>query len=70
MGVVFAEASIGYGSTPGMLTMAENNGNGGLGSGKNDPGGLLKVEKKMGVWGLSTKMVSCGKFSAQMVLQE
>lgn len=65
-GIVYAEASIGYGSTPGVLVMAIGNG-----SGNSDvPGGLLKVEKKMGVFGLSSKLMSCGKFSARMIVDE
>eukprot|EP00551_Chaetoceros_affinis_P015958 CAMPEP_0203692606 /NCGR_PEP_ID=MMETSP0091-20130426/4746_1 /ASSEMBLY_ACC=CAM_ASM_001089 /TAXON_ID=426623 /ORGANISM="Chaetoceros affinis, Strain CCMP159" /LENGTH=373 /DNA_ID=CAMNT_0050563483 /DNA_START=1 /DNA_END=1122 /DNA_ORIENTATION=- len=65
-GIIYAEASIGYGSTPGTLVMA-NAAAGAMAMEKSAPAGLLKVEQKMGVLGLSSKMVSCGKFSAQMV---
>ena len=64
-GIVYAEGSIGYGSQPGVLVMALGEGGNG-----NVPGGLLKVEKKMGMFGLTSKMVSCGKFSSKMIVQD
>jgi len=63
-GMVVAEAPIGYGSKPGVFTMAGGE------SGKNEPGGILKVEKRQGMFGVSSIMVSCGKFSAAMIVDE
>ena len=61
-GQVFAEARIGFGSKPGLFVMAQMEGNTDSGA----PGGLLKVEKAQGMFGVTSKMMACGKFSAQM----
>ena len=58
-GVIYAEAGIGYGSKPGVFTMA-------IGDSATAPGGLLKVEKRSGAFGVTRKMLACGKFSAEM----
>ena len=60
-GLVYAEASIGYGSKPGVYVMAGGNA---------DPTGILKVERRTGVFGVNSKMLSCGKFSATMIIDE
>lgn len=60
-GLVYAEATIGYGSQPGVFVMAMEDMN-------NGPGGILKVEKKLGVFGVSSKMFACGKFSSEMIV--
>lgn len=60
-GLIYAEASIGYGNKPGLFVMA-------TGDRSNDPNGLLKVEKRMGAFGVSSKMVACGKFSSNMII--
>ena len=60
-GLVYAEASIGYGSEPGVFVMA-------TGNNSNEPSGLLKVEKRMGAFGVTSKMLACGKFSANMIV--
>ena len=62
---MFAEARVGYGAKPGVFTMAMSEG-----AGKDGPGGLLKVEKSSGVFGVTTKTIPCGKFSASMILEE
>lgn len=32
------------------------------------PGGLLRVEKKIGVFGAASKLVPCGKFSGRFII--
>ncbi len=59
-GKVYGEATVGYGSKPGIFVMASGGSNA-------DPGGILKVEKKTGMFGINTKMLACGKFSAAMI---
>jgi len=66
-GMVYAEARVGYGAKPGVFIMAMNEGSA---NASNEPGGLLKVEKSMGVFGVTTKTLPCGKFSASMIVDE
>lgn len=59
-GKVYGEASVGYGSKPGIFVLAS-------GGSSADPGGILKVEQKTGMFGINTKMLACGKFCATMI---
>jgi len=63
-GLVYADARVGYGSKPGVFVMAQMEGNTASGA----PGGLLQVERSMGVFGVRTTMLACGKFSAEMIV--
>jgi len=65
-GVVYAEARVTFGSKPGLYVMAQDEGSTSSGA----PGGLLKVEKAQGMFGVSSIMLACGKFSAEMMLDE
>ncbi len=65
-GQIFAEARIGYGSKPGLYVMAQDE----QSTVSDVPGGMLKVEKSQGVFGLTSKMMACGKFSAEMMLED
>lgn len=56
-GKIYAEARVSYGEKPGSYNMGSN---------KKYPEGLLKVEKAQGLFGISTKLVACGKFAAEM----
>lgn len=55
-GTVYAETTIDYGSQPGMYVM-----------GNNGIGGVLKVEKATGMFGVTSKLLACGMFSAKMM---
>lgn len=57
-GVVYADASIGYGR-PGELVMANS---------VRAPSGVLRVERRVGVLGAAVKMETCGRFSARMIV--
>ena len=37
---------------------------------KEVPEGLLKIEKSQGMFGVSSKMFACGKFSANMITDQ
>ena len=63
-GLIYADASIGYGK-PGELVMGDGSSSD---SKRGDNFGLLRFEQKMGLLGAATRMVTCGKFSASMVL--
>ena len=65
-GQIFAEARVGFGSKPGLYVMAQDEQN----TASNVPGGILKVEKAQGAFGLTSKMMACGKFSAQMIVED
>jgi len=54
-GTVYGDAQIGYGNIPGRLIMKE---------------GLLRVEEERGLLGASTIMKVCGKFEANMIMEE
>lgn len=66
-GMVYGDIGVGYG-TGGLLVMIDEKstvvGSPGLSV---VPGGLLRVEKKMGVLGASSKLLPCGKFSGRML---
>lgn len=55
-GVIIAETSIDYGSQPGIYVM-----------GKGGIQGVLKVERAMGMFGVTSKLFACGMFSAEMI---
>jgi hypothetical protein len=65
-GQIFAEARVGFGAKPGVFVMAQDEGS----TATNSPGGVLKVEKSQGVFGITSKMMACGKFSAEMILED
>ncbi|GFH53071.1 hypothetical protein CTEN210_09547 [Chaetoceros tenuissimus] len=59
-GQIFAEARVGFGNTPGVFVMGD----------ENNPEGLLKIEKSQGMFGVTTKSFACGKFAAKMITDE
>ena len=59
-GQIYAETRVGFGEKPGVFVMGNKDG----------PEGLLKVEKAQGMFGVSSKMLACGKFSANMITGE
>jgi hypothetical protein len=60
--MVYGDVTVGYGEA-GRLSRLEERG-----EGKGVlPGGVLRVEKKMGVLGASSKMVPCGRFSGKIM---
>ena len=63
-GFVYGDIGVGYGDRPGSLEMTDEKAAG------NEivPGGLLRVEKKMGMLGASSKLLPCGKFSGKMLV--
>lgn len=54
-GLVYADVAIGYGK-PGELIMGERE------------NGILRIEQSMGLLGAASKMLTCGKFSAKMMI--
>lgn len=58
-GFLFCDIAVGYGSGPGSLIMEDEKPSG-------LPGGILSVEKRMGLLGAATKMITCGAFSGKM----
>ena len=60
-GMIYGDINVGYG-TAGKLAMMEEKGETGM-----LPGGLLRVEKKVGVLGASSKMVPCGRFGGELL---
>jgi hypothetical protein len=74
-GFVYGDIGVGYGDRPGTLEMADERGGGGSTAGgggggvgaETVPGGLLRVEKRIGVLGASTKLLPCGKFSGRFL---
>ncbi|KAL7469199.1 hypothetical protein ACHAXS_009456 [Conticribra weissflogii] len=74
-GFVYGDIAVGYGEEPGALVMMDERrrrggraGVGGAAGVEVVPGGLLRVEKKIGVLGASSKLLPCGKFSGKMIL--
>ncbi|KAL7554683.1 hypothetical protein ACHAWF_018199 [Thalassiosira exigua] len=65
-GFVYGDISVGYGDRPGTLEMLDEKASG------TDmiPGGLLRVEKKVGMLGASSKLLPCGKFSGRQIMVE
>jgi hypothetical protein len=59
-GQIYAEIRVGFGEKPGVFVMGN----------KDVPEGLLKVEKAQGMFGVSSKMLACGKFSGTMIISE
>lgn len=59
-GQIYAEARVGFGDKPGVFVMGN----------KEVPEGLLKIEKSQGMFGVSSKMFACGKFSANMITDQ
>jgi hypothetical protein len=53
--MVYGDTTIGYGSSAGLFVM-------------ND--GILQVEQTQGLFGISSKMSSCGKFAVNMLTTE
>lgn len=65
-GFMYGDIGVGFGDRPGVLEMLDERGGGGEPG--TVPGGLLRVEKKMGVLGAASKMIPCGKFSGRMIV--
>lgn len=61
-GYIYAEGPIRYGSKPGVIELVESV------SGKDGPVGILKVEKDAGLFGAGSKLLPCGKFSGEMIM--
>lgn len=61
-GFVYGDIGVGYGE-PGTLEMIDEKAAGM----EVVPGGLLKVEKRIGMLGASSKMLPCGKFAGKML---
>lgn len=62
-GFVYGDIGVGYGDKPGTLEMMDEKATGM----ELVPGGLLRVEKKMGMLGVSSKLLPCGKFSGSFL---
>jgi len=60
-GMIYGDINVGYG-TGGVLAMMEEKSEAGM-----IPGGLLRVEKKIGVMGASSKMLPCGRFHGEIM---
>lgn len=65
-GLVYGDIGVGYGDRPGTLEMMDDKVTGK----ETVPGGLLRVEKKMGMLGAASKLVPCGKFSGTQCLDD
>lgn len=65
-GFVYGDIAVGYGDRPGALEMMDEKVTGM----DTVPGGLLRVEKKMGMLGASSKLLPCGKFSGRMMVDD
>ena len=65
-GLIYGDIGVGYGVRPGTLEMMDEKVTG------MDvvPGGLLRVEKKIGMLGASSKLLPCGKFSGKMLVDD
>lgn len=66
-GFIFGDIGVGYGEKPGTLEMIDEKVTIGT---EINPGGLLRVEKKMGILGVSSKLLLCGKFSGSFLQSE
>lgn len=64
-GFVYGDIAVGYGDKPGSLEMMDEKAGGEMA-----PGGLLRVEKKMGILGAASKLLPCGKFSGKMLMED
>jgi hypothetical protein len=73
-GFIYGDIGVGYGDRPGTLEMMNERGgvgsttSGGGGTVEIIPGGLLRVEKRIGMLGASSKLLPCGKFSGIFLL--
>ena len=62
-GFIYGDIGVGYGDKPGTLEMIDEKE---IGT-EITPGGLLRVEKKMGILGVSSKLLQCGRFSGSFL---
>ncbi len=79
-GYIYGDIGVGYGDRPGTLEMTNDSRGWGGGAGGSTasgggggtleivPGGLLRVEKRIGMLGASSKLLPCGKFSGIFVM--
>lgn len=65
-GIVYGDIGVGYGDRPGTLEMQDDKAAGR----ETVPGGLLRVEKRMGMLGAASKLVPCGKFSGTQCMND
>lgn len=65
-GFIYGDIGVGYGDRPGTLEMIDEKAMGA----DITPGGLLRVEKKMGILGVSSKLLQCGRFSGSFLQSE
>ncbi|KAL3758466.1 hypothetical protein ACHAWU_004309 [Discostella pseudostelligera] len=65
-GFIYGDIGVGYGDRPGTLEMIDEKAMGA----DTTPGGLLRVEKKMGILGVSSKLLQCGRFSGSFLQSE
>jgi len=63
-GFIYGDIGVGYGDRPGTLEMMDEKTIRAL---ETIPGGLLRVEKKEGLLGASSKLLPCGKFSGRFL---
>ena len=66
-GLIFGDIGVSYGEKPGSLEMLDEKATMGT---EFTPGGVLRVEKKMGILGVSSKLLYCGKFSGIFLQSE
>ena len=66
-GFIYGDIAVGYGDKPGTLEMVDEKSTGSM---EFVPGGMLRVEKKMGMLGAASKLLPCGKFSGKMLVEE
>lgn len=65
-GFIYGDIAVGYGDKPGTLEMVDEK----VSGMEIVPGGLLRVEKKIGMLGASSKLLPCGKFSGKMLVED
>lgn len=65
-GFIYGDIAVGYGDRPGTLEMMDEK----VSGMEMVPGGLLRVEKKIGMLGASSKLLPCGKFSGKMLTED
>lgn len=65
-GFVYGDISVGYGDEPGKIIMMDEKSISAATGMKVIPGGLLRVEKTTGVFGASSTLLPCGRFSGKM----
>ncbi|KAL3826334.1 hypothetical protein ACHAXA_003658 [Cyclostephanos tholiformis] len=66
-GFIYGDIGVGYGDRPGTLEMMKDGGGGSTTGGAAEiiPGGLLRVEKRIGMLGASSKLLPCGRFTGR-----